>query len=215
MNKKSDSVKLKKREAIILSAKELIIKNGYQKTNVEDITKNIEIAKGSFYTYFKSKDQMILEIIDEAYEHIKNRNEQLLNSGFEGRELIEVSLKNRYNPASETIVNILFFYHLTMNLESINLEVKISLFKIKECNVEFWSKVIEHYNPKLSKEKSRKYSEYIDEMLAYSMKNTLFFSKDMKKLFVSNFDEVIQRANGDAAQKEIETLYEIILKICS
>lgn len=59
-----------KREEIISAAKKLIIEKGYRKTSVEDITHEVGIAKGSFYTYFKSKDFLMETLLTEkAVEH--------------------------------------------------------------------------------------------------------------------------------------------------
>lgn len=54
-----------KRNEIINSAVNLIIKKGYFNTSVLDITKGAQISKGSFYTYFESKDSIILEMIQK------------------------------------------------------------------------------------------------------------------------------------------------------
>ena len=45
----------KKKKKIIDKAWELFAKNGYEETKVEDITKDLGISKGSFYTYFATK----------------------------------------------------------------------------------------------------------------------------------------------------------------
>lgn len=213
MNKKTDEAKLQKKDSIIFSAKELIIKNGYQKTNVEDITKNIHIAKGSFYTYFKSKDEMILGIIDETYQFIKKRNEEILNSDMVGRELIETNIRCRFEMTEESIFNFLFFYHLTMNLESINGDVKKSLLRIRECNGSLWREIISRYRPELSEGKRERYSDYIDELMTYSIKSTLFYNNDAEKLFTSDYKEVMERAKSDTTKAEVEILCETILKI--
>lgn len=53
-----------KKELIIEAAESLFIEKGYVETKVEDITKKIGISKGNFYTYFKSKDDVLYEIIE-------------------------------------------------------------------------------------------------------------------------------------------------------
>ncbi|WP_300363777.1 TetR/AcrR family transcriptional regulator, partial [Fusobacterium sp.] len=53
----------KKKEEIISTGSKLIIEKGYLNTSIQDITSKMGIAKGSFYTYFKSKDEFILTII--------------------------------------------------------------------------------------------------------------------------------------------------------
>ncbi|MGL5125165.1 MAG: TetR/AcrR family transcriptional regulator, partial [Fusobacteriaceae bacterium] len=61
-------LKINKKNLIINSSKELILKKGYKKTSVENITSYANISKGSFYTYFKSKDLLLMEIISEISE---------------------------------------------------------------------------------------------------------------------------------------------------
>ena len=68
---KKKSVKIQKRKKIIDKAWELFIKNGYEETKVEDITRELGISKGSFYTYFATKDELLYEIL----EKIKNKKE--------------------------------------------------------------------------------------------------------------------------------------------
>ena len=57
------SVKSQKRKKIVDKAWELFAKNGYEETKVEDITKELGVSKGSFYTYFATKDELLYEIL--------------------------------------------------------------------------------------------------------------------------------------------------------
>ena len=54
-----------KKKEIIKGVKTLVLKKGYNNVSVEDITTYIGIAKGSFYTYFKSKNSLINYILEE------------------------------------------------------------------------------------------------------------------------------------------------------
>ncbi|MDF2906093.1 MAG: TetR/AcrR family transcriptional regulator [Herbinix sp.] len=47
-----------RRKEILDTAMKLFLSNGYENTSVEDITNDIQIAKGSFYNYFKSKQDV-------------------------------------------------------------------------------------------------------------------------------------------------------------
>ncbi len=69
-----------KREEIISAAQKLIIQKGYRKTSVEDITKEAGIAKGSFYTYFKSKDSLMESIFSEKIEELSKGLEDSLKN---------------------------------------------------------------------------------------------------------------------------------------
>ncbi|WNV22035.1 TetR/AcrR family transcriptional regulator [Bacillus sp. SI2] len=52
-----------RRKEILETAERLFLTKGYMKTTVNDILKEIGIAKGTFYHYFKSKEEVMDEII--------------------------------------------------------------------------------------------------------------------------------------------------------
>ena len=47
---------------------ELFGETGYLKTTVEEITNSLNISKGSFYTYFDSKESLLLGILNYLFE---------------------------------------------------------------------------------------------------------------------------------------------------
>lgn len=59
-----------RRKEILLTAKQLFVQKGYDQTSVNDILKIIDIAKGTFYYYFSSKEEVlqaiILDIVNEG-----------------------------------------------------------------------------------------------------------------------------------------------------
>ena len=66
-------------------AEQLFIKKGYEKTSVSDIVKKAKVAQGTFYYYFKTKEE-ILDLITDRYINInvegyeKIANEKGLNA---------------------------------------------------------------------------------------------------------------------------------------
>lgn len=56
---------LSTKEQLVVSAKELIAEKGYTDTKIEDITKHANVAKGTFYVYFKTKEDVFIEILKE------------------------------------------------------------------------------------------------------------------------------------------------------
>ena len=58
------------REALMKGGNGLFIKLGFNNTTIEDITSASGVAKGTFYNYFKSKEDLALAIAfnDEFYE---------------------------------------------------------------------------------------------------------------------------------------------------
>jgi AcrR family transcriptional regulator len=55
---------------IIKKAEKLFTKKGYDNTSVADIIKKVGIAKGTFYHYFKSKDELLDAIVERMLREI-------------------------------------------------------------------------------------------------------------------------------------------------
>ncbi len=60
-----------KRENIKSVAQKLFLQKGFDNVSVEEITKQAGISKGSFYTYFKSKDELLKEIALGSIDALK------------------------------------------------------------------------------------------------------------------------------------------------
>ncbi|WP_163102133.1 TetR/AcrR family transcriptional regulator [Peribacillus alkalitolerans] len=56
-----------KKALILDTALELFSEKGYHSTSMQDIATKCQIAKGSLYTYFQSKDELFMSIIKESY----------------------------------------------------------------------------------------------------------------------------------------------------
>ena len=62
------------REKIIDASWELFREQGFGETTINDIIKKADISKGTFYYYFRSKDQLLdtlSEILDREYERLE------------------------------------------------------------------------------------------------------------------------------------------------
>ena len=57
-----------KKRKIVEQAIELFGEAGYLKTTVEEITNSLNISKGSFYTYFDSKESLLLGILNYLFD---------------------------------------------------------------------------------------------------------------------------------------------------
>lgn len=56
--------KEKARRSIIESAAQVFTEKGYHKTKMDDIAEKLGVSKGAIYQYFKSKEQIFVEVID-------------------------------------------------------------------------------------------------------------------------------------------------------
>ncbi len=61
-------MKKNKKRKIVEKAIELFDEAGYLKTTVEEITNSLNISKGSFYTYFDSKESLLLGILNYLFD---------------------------------------------------------------------------------------------------------------------------------------------------
>ena len=69
MNKRQLCAQETKRK-LISTALELLKEKGFDAINVEDITKKAGVAKGTFYTYFKRKEDIVLDISRVPFSEI-------------------------------------------------------------------------------------------------------------------------------------------------
>ncbi|WP_178022103.1 TetR/AcrR family transcriptional regulator [uncultured Paenibacillus sp.] len=60
------------REHIINSADRLFYERGYEHTSFADIADSVQISKGNFYYYFKSKDEILDAVIQVRLENTRN-----------------------------------------------------------------------------------------------------------------------------------------------
>ena len=66
------------RSNIIKIGTELISRQGYNATGIEMVLKEAEVPKGSFYHYFKSKEEFGLAVMDLFADHYSQRMTALL-----------------------------------------------------------------------------------------------------------------------------------------
>ena len=57
-----------RRVEFLLSAQKLFIEHGYYNTSVDDICKEMGVAKGLFYYYFKTKEDLVSQMVDHLWE---------------------------------------------------------------------------------------------------------------------------------------------------
>ncbi len=76
----------KKRQAVLRIAAQIFSRRGFHQTTLADIADELNIAKPTIYHYFRSKDEILLEIQQAAIAQILEAN---IDSKANGREQIE------------------------------------------------------------------------------------------------------------------------------
>jgi AcrR family transcriptional regulator len=71
---------VKTRNKIVLAARELFARTGYESASVDDICREAGISKGAFYHHFPSKQSVFMELLNEWLAGIEQGLELLRNS---------------------------------------------------------------------------------------------------------------------------------------
>ncbi len=59
------------RKQLMAEGRRLFAAYGLKKTNVEELTRACGIAKGTFYTFYRSKEELFMDILEETEAEIK------------------------------------------------------------------------------------------------------------------------------------------------
>lgn len=127
----------KRKQELLDIAYNLFLQKGYENTSVDEIILNAHIAKGTFYYYFKTKEQMLEDVIDRMVEAETKQAEEVVGMPISALEKIPAVLGS-FQPKVEenTIVTAL------NQPENLLLHDKIST-KIQECAVPILSRIVE------------------------------------------------------------------------
>lgn len=87
-----------RRQEIINAARKLFIKNGFDKTQVSDISNKINVAQGLIYHYFKSKTEILYTVIDEmAAEGVETMKKTLEEYGGSALDRLKLLFNSNHN----------------------------------------------------------------------------------------------------------------------
>ena len=79
-SKKRIENKLRNREQILNAARLVFLEIGYETCNIRDIIRRTNLASGTFYNYFKTKEEVFIALHDSALSrfrpHIKTAFEE-------------------------------------------------------------------------------------------------------------------------------------------
>ncbi|MDQ0495355.1 TetR/AcrR family transcriptional regulator [Paenibacillus brasilensis] len=122
-----------KKEQIIEAAKSLFRDIGYHHTSIQDILEKSGVSKGTFYNYFSSKPQLILNIIQNVDAKVEEQQKQLLAEGDpHSKEILYSQLGLKHAIYSRE--NILELYNISMAENDEALRKYIVTSHYKELN---------------------------------------------------------------------------------
>lgn len=104
-------VLLNPRENILKEGKKVLIEKSYRSLNIRDIAKSCDIGIGTFYNYFKNKDELVIEIFMYDWNKIINSSKEMIDKNIDLKE----KLRFIYTGMDEFLSNYMsVFYELTM-----------------------------------------------------------------------------------------------------
>lgn len=92
------------REAMFTQGIELIRKKGVKRITVDDITIATQIGKGSFYSYYNSKEELLYSIIKKSESRMFERVEAVLSENANLNERLVKVLKEIYLAADSIVL---------------------------------------------------------------------------------------------------------------
>lgn len=205
-----------KREQLLEAATKLILKKGYSHTSVEDITNEMGIAKGSFYTYFKSKNLLLQTIAEKKIEEMVEKQDGILENSLSFEETLKNIILVRLKFSHESMKRELVLISLIKNIEALSPENREILKKIEQINIDFIKKMLIKFKKELTAEEKDfpKYSELISAIIREFKVVSFFLDRgNNENIFIQDFDVVIEKMNNEKLNEGIDFIYTCILKI--
>lgn len=203
-----------KKKEIINGVKALVLKRGYNNVSVEDITNHIGIAKGSFYTYFKSKNSLINYILEEKIVKIRRK----MNSFFKNVENIEGAMEKLVKiklilKKEEDIKSDLMMVSFFRNIDSLDSETIKILREIEDVNTDFIVKILTRFKDEIDiKDKDLNfYSKLIHGMITNYKVFNLFTSADRD--FIRTIGELEKKYKTPKFKNDMKIIIKSIIKI--
>ena len=69
-----------RRELIVETARQLFEQKGFDMTTVEEIAARAELGKGTIYSYFQSKEQIYIAILEKGMDLLKERMDEAMRN---------------------------------------------------------------------------------------------------------------------------------------
>ena len=112
----------------------MIITESYSSLSISKLTSELNISKGSFYTYFPSKDKMLSEILDEYIENIIIFKNNLLENSKNIDDCIDYYVNSTLNLTDDELKLELVIANLKRNYEVFN-EENFKKLKVIACTM--------------------------------------------------------------------------------
>ncbi|MBS9776006.1 MAG: TetR/AcrR family transcriptional regulator [Fusobacterium sp.] len=209
MNKKE-----RKKELILKTFKELTINKGYSNVTVDNIVNACSISKGSFYTYFSSKAEMLGIILDDFHLKSSEYLENLNNEVNDLDKFLKIFLAPPTSISEEQYEIAIFLFSILRNseiLDSENYQKIKNIYATRKKNVK---NILLKYENKIKIDKKYlfKYSELLVE-IKDNFLCSLFIDYNSKTFRFRNIEEFSKNYQSEETKEHFEFLLLSVKKI--
>ena len=181
---------------------------------LQRFSQKLNISKGSFYTYFPSKDKMLSEILDEYIENIIIFKNNLLENSKNIDDCIDYYVNSTLNLTDDELKLELVIANLKRNYEVFN-EENFKKLKVIACTmIDLIKEVLNKYKKDISIEEKdiEKCSKMIFSIaeVFLIMENVDF---DSDRFTFKTLDEVKKMYRSDDIKEHLEFIKKSIKKI--
>ena len=203
-----------KKKLILEKAKDTIITESYSSLSISKLTSELNISKGSFYTYFPSKDKMLSEILDEYIENIIIFKKNLLENSKNIDECLDYYINSILSLSDEELKLELVITNLKRNYEVFN-EENFKKLKIIACTmIDFIKEVLNKYKKDINIDEKdiEKCSKMIFSIAeVFLVMENVDFNSD--RFSFKTLDEVKKMYRSDEMKEHLEFIKKNIKKI--
>ncbi len=97
-------------ENVKKSAMQLIVQKGYGGASISSIAKKAKVAEGYLYRFFKSKEELVISLLNSKLEQIADNVEEALKKSSSVEEVVSLIIKNIFHIAKKSKTDIKFMY---------------------------------------------------------------------------------------------------------
>ncbi len=145
------------RGRILEAAKRVFSERGYHNAQIAHIIDEAGVARGTFYLYFKSKEEIFRELLQEVIQELRERIrpvepfydpvqqvvenfERIIEFALQERELARIVLQRNCDPNLSKITD--EFFEEVVDYISSSIEKGINMGLLRECNPKLLARAV-------------------------------------------------------------------------
>jgi AcrR family transcriptional regulator len=139
------------KEHIILISSKLFLQKNFKEVTMKEIVEKTGLSKGAFYHYFKSKEQLFLEVLDYFFQGVSRNYENYSKESFHQfyNDYIDetIDLTNRYlekfNDSQNEVSITMNYFSLVFDALKLFPDFREKVIVEFDKEIEYWTKAIE------------------------------------------------------------------------